>query len=374
MFKQYRLRDYRFRLVFYVYAISIIGVMVIGSARKSVQSQQIVGLASGTAAMLVVSLMDYTWVLKFYWLIYVFNLVLLSLVQIPFVNIRPFGVWRNGAYRWLNIGGFQFQPSELAKLLIILFFARFFEKYREHLNTWKILALTAVLFGIPVLYIKEQPDLSTTISIIVIFLVLIFIAGLSYKIIGAAVAVGVPSVIVFISLILQPDQKILDDYAFRRIMAWLEPSKYADDAYQQLNSIMAIGSGQLAGKGLNNNSVSSVKNGSFIAEPQTDFIFAVTGEELGFIGCATIILLLALIVLECIWIGKRSREFSGTIICCGVAGYIGFQSFVNICVATGIMPNTGIPLPFVSYGMTSLVTLFLAVGFVLNVGLQPKKY
>ena len=374
MFKQYRLRDYRFRLVFYVYAISIIGVMVIGSARKSVQSQQIVGLALGTAAMLVVSLMDYTWVLKFYWLIYVFNLVLLSLVQIPFVNIRPFGVWRNGAYRWLNIGGFQFHPSDLPKLLIILFFARFFEKYREHLNTWKILALTAVLFGIPVLYIKEQPDLSTTISIIVIFLVLIFIAGLSYKIIGAAVAVGVPSVIVFISLILQPDQKILDDYAFRRIMAWLEPSKYADDAYQQLNSIMAIGSGQLAGKGLNNNSVSSVKNGSFIAEPQTDFIFAVTGEELGFIGCATIILLLALIVLECIWIGKRSREFSGTIICCGVAGYIGFQSFVNICVATGIMPNTGIPLPFVSYGMTSLVTLFLAVGFVLNVGLQPKKY
>ena len=374
MFKQYRLRDYRFRLVFYVYAISIIGVLVIGSARKSVQSQQIMGLALGTIAMLVISVVDYTWVLKFYWLIYVFNLVLLSLVQIPFVNIRPFGVWRNGAYRWLNIGGFQFQPSELAKLLIILFFARFFEKYREHLNTWKILALTAVLFGIPVLYIKEQPDLSTTISIIVIFLVLIFIAGLSYKIIGAAVAVGVPSVIVFISLILQPDQKILDDYAFRRIMAWLEPSKYADDAYQQLNSIMAIGSGQLAGKGLNNNSVSSVKNGSFIAEPQTDFIFAVTGEELGFIGCATIILLLALIVLECIWIGKRSREFSGTIICCGVAGYIGFQSFVNICVATGIMPNTGIPLPFVSYGMTSLVTLFLAVGFVLNVGLQPKKY
>ena len=374
MFKQYRLRDYRFRLVFYVYAISMIGVMVIGSARKSVQSQQIQGLAMGTVAMLVVSLMDYTWILKFYWLIYVFNLVLLSLVQVPFIHLRPFGVLRNGAYRWLNIGGFQFQPSELAKLLLILFFAKFFEKYREQLNTWKILAITAVLFGIPVIFIKEQPDLSTTISIIVIFLVVIFIAGLSYKIIGAAIAVAVPSVIVFVSLILQPDQEILDDYAFRRIMAWLDPAKYADDAYQQLNSIMAIGSGQLAGKGLNNNSVSSVKNGSFIAEPQTDFIFAVTGEELGFIGCATIILLLALIVLECIWIGKRSRDFSGTLLCCGVAGYIGFQSFVNICVATGIMPNTGIPLPFVSYGLTSLVTLFLAIGFVLNVGLQPKKY
>ncbi len=374
MFKQYRLRDYRFRLVFYVYAISIIGIMVIGSARKSVQSTQIMGLALGTVAMLVVSMLDYTWILKFYWLIYVFNLLLLSMVQIPFVNIRLFGVWRSGAYRWLNIGGFQFQPSELSKLLLILFFARFFEKYKEQLNTWKILMLSAVLFGIPVIFVVKQPDLSTTISIVVIFLVMLFIAGLSYKIIGAAIAVGVPSVIVFISLILQPDQEILEGYAFRRIMAWLDPAKYADDAYQQQNSIIAIGSGQLVGKGLNNNSVSSVKNGSFIAEPQTDFIFAVTGEELGFIGCATIILLLALIVIECIWIGKRSRDFSGTIICCGVAGYIGFQSFVNICVATGIMPNTGIPLPFVSYGLTSLVTLFLAIGFVLNVGLQPKKY
>ncbi len=374
MFKQYRMRDYRFRLVFYVYAISIIGIMVIGSARKSVQSTQIMGLALGTVAMLVVSMLDYTWILKFYWLIYVFNLLLLSMVQIPFVNIRLFGVWRSGAYRWLNIGGFQFQPSELSKLLLILFFARFFEKYKEQLNTWKILMLSAVLFGIPVIFVVKQPDLSTTISIVVIFLVMLFIAGLSYKIIGAAIAVGVPSVIVFISLILQPDQEILEGYAFRRIMAWLDPAKYADDAYQQQNSIIAIGSGQLVGKGLNNNSVSSVKNGSFIAEPQTDFIFAVTGEELGFIGCATIILLLALIVIECIWIGKRSRDFSGTIICCGVAGYIGFQSFVNICVATGIMPNTGIPLPFVSYGLTSLVTLFLAIGFVLNVGLQPKKY
>ena len=137
---------------------------------------------------------------------------------------------------------------------------------------------------------------------------------------------------------------------------------------------MAFASGQLTGKGLNNNLVSSVKNGSFIAEPQTDFIFAIAGEELGFVGCAIIVLLLALIVIECIWIGRRSREFSGTLICCGVAGYIGFQTFVNISVVTGLLPNTGIPLPFVSYGLTSLVTLFMSVGFVLNVGLQPKKY
>lgn len=374
MLKQYQLKDYKFRLIFYVYAISIIGILVIGSAKESVQSQQILGLALGTVAMIVISLIDYTWVLKFYWLIYLFTLILLLLVRIPFTNITILGKDVNGAFRWMLIGGFQFQPSELAKLMLILFFAKFFGKYREMLNTWKILVLSFLLFGIPAICILKQPDLSTTISLTVIFLVMLFIAGLSYKIIGAAIAVAVPSAIVFISLILQPDQEILDPYQARRILAWLNPAKYADDAYQQQNSIMAIGSGQLTGKGLNNNLVSSVKNGSFIAEPQTDFIFAIAGEELGFVGCVTIILLLGFIVIECIWIGRKSREFSGTLICCGVAGYIGFQSFVNICVATGLMPNTGIPLPFVSYGLTSLVTLYLSIGFVLNIGLQPRKY
>lgn len=369
MLKQYQLRDYNFRLLLYVYAISIIGILVIGSAKESVQSQQILGLIIGTVAMAVISLVDYRWVLKFYWLIYGFNLIMLLLLKIPGLGVNV-----NGATRWLEIGGFRFQPSELSKLLLILFFAKFFEKFKDKINTWQILGASALLFAVPALLIKSQPDLSTTISVAFIFIVLLYIGGLSYKIIGGVLAAGVPSAIVFISLILQPDQKILDTYQRQRIMAWLQPALYADDAYQQQNSITAIGSGQLTGKGLNNNLVSSVKNGSFIAEPQTDFIFAVAGEELGFIGCATIILLLALIVISCIRIGKKSREFSGTLICCGVAGYIGFQSFINICVATGLMPNTGIPLPYVSYGLTSLVTLFMGIGFVLNVGLQPKKY
>ena len=312
--------------------------------------------------------------MKFYWLIYIGNLVLLLVVKIPFTSISILGKNVKGATRWMEFQGFRFQPSELAKLLLILFLAKFFEKFQEQLNTWKILGLTAVLVGIPLLFIKEQPDLSTTISVAIICLIVLYVAGLSYKIIGAVLALAVPSVIIFLGIIFQPDQKLLDEYQMRRIMAWLNPTQYADDAYQQQNSIMAFASGQLTGKGLNNNLVSSVKNGSFIAEPQTDFIFAIAGEELGFVGCAIIVLLLALIVIECIWIGRRSREFSGTLICCGVAGYIGFQTFVNISVVTGLLPNTGIPLPFVSYGLTSLVTLFMSVGFVLNVGLQPKKY
>ena len=109
-------------------------------------------------------------------------------------------------------------------------------------------------------------------------------------------------------------------------------------------------------------------------EPQTDFIFAVAGEELGFVGTFAIIMLLLLIVIECIAIGSKAKDLSGKLICCGMASLVGFQGFINMCVATGLMPNTGIPLPFVSYGLTSLVTLYMGMGFVLNVGLQPKKY
>ena len=183
------------------------------------------------------------------------------------------------------------------------------------------------------------------------------------------------SLIIFISIVVQPNQPFLHDYQQKRILAWLEPQKYAsDEAYQQNNAIMAIGSGQLTGKGLNNNTTTSVKNGNFISEPQTDFIFAIVGEELGFVGCCIVIGLLLLIVVQCILIGLRAQDLAGRIICCGVAAQIGFQSFINIGVATGILPNTGIPLPFVSYGLTSLISLYMGIGIVLNIGLQPKKY
>ena len=184
-----------------------------------------------------------------------------------------------------------------------------------------------------------------------------------------------PVTVIFLSIVVQPNQIILKDYQQKRILAFLEPEKYAsDEGYQQKNSVMAIGSGQLTGKGLNNNTTTSVKNGNFILEPQTDFIFAIIGEELGFMGSCIVIALLLLIVIQCILIGTRSQNLTGKIICCGIGGLIGIQSFINIGVATQLLPNTGVPLPFVSYGLTSLVSLYIGIGLVLNVGLQPKKY
>jgi rod shape determining protein RodA len=129
----------------------------------------------------------------------------------------------------------------------------------------------------------------------------------------------------------------------------------------------------LQGKGYKTNEISSVKNGNFISEPQTDFIFAVIGEEFGFIGGCTVIVLLILISFECIMVARRAKDLAGTITAAGVAALIGFQGMMNISVATGVIPNTGIPLPFVSYGLTSLVSLYIGVGFVLNVRLQCKK-
>ena len=366
--KRYHLKDYKMNLVILVLALSILGVFVIGSAEPDNQSRQIIGLVIALTAMGVVSLIDYVWLMDFYWLIYGFVILILGAVLI-------IGTEVNGATRWINLGFTNFQPSELAKILLILFFAKFIAEHEDDINDKKTLLKYAALCAVPLALIIAEPNLSTTICTALVLCLLIYIGGLSYKFIGTVLVILIPTAIIFLAIVVQPNQPFLQDYQQERILAFLEPEKYADDgAYQQRNSVMAIGSGQLTGKGLNNNTTDSVKNGDFILEPSTDFIFAIVGEELGFIGSCIIIALLLLIVIQCILIGIRSQNLSGRIICCGVGGLIGIQSFINIGVATQLIPNTGVPLPFVSYGLTSLVSLYIGIGLVLNVGLQPKKY
>ena len=367
MFKQYKLRNYKFILVMYVMILNVIGILLIGSAKPSVQSKQILGMIAGLTIMVMLSLIDYNFILKFSWLIYFFMIGVLLLVMFA-------GDDAGGAQRWFEIGSFRFQPSELAKILIILFFAYFFMKHEEKINTPKVLILSFVLAGIPLALILKQPDLSTTIVTALIFAALLFVAGLSYKIVTGVLAVSIPSAVIMFTLLIQDKLPFIKSYQVTRVMAWLYPDDYPADAYQQQNSIMAIGSGQFFGKGLYNNSVDSVKNGNYISEPHTDFIFSVAGEEMGFLGSVLIILLLLFIVYECIQTAKVAKDLSGKLICSGMAALVGFQSFVNICVVTGLFPNTGLPLPFVSYGLTSLVSLYLGIGLVLNIGLQPKKY
>lgn len=366
--KPYRLKDFKFSLLISVLALTCLGIMVIGSAKQSVQGRQIIGLVIGLIALAVVSMIDYVWILNLQWILYGLTIAML-------LAVRFFGKDVNGATRWIDFGFTTFQPSELAKILLVLFFAKYIMNHEDEITKPVTIIKAVLLMAAPCFLIYKQPDLSTTISIVLVFCVMMYVGGLGYKFIGIFLLITVPAAVILLSLIVHSDFDILQGYQETRILAWLQPEKYSsDEAYQQNNSIMAIGSGRLTGKGLNNNTTTSVKNGNFILEPQTDFIFAIVGEELGFVGCCIVIGLLLLIVIQCMRIGMRAPDTGGRIICCGVAAQIGIQSFINISVATGLFPNTGIPLPFVSYGMSSLVSMFIGIGLVLNVGLQQKKY
>ncbi|MCC8066451.1 MAG: FtsW/RodA/SpoVE family cell cycle protein [Clostridiales bacterium] len=369
MLRQYKLSDYNFRLVLWVSALSVLGILVVGSAESDYMSKQIFGFVLGLLLMIIISLMDYIWILNFSWFIYLGANLLLLLVL-----VSSFGSSGGGATRWLEFGGLRFQPSDIAKIMLILFFARYFENHEENLNTFRTIITSVILIGIPLILILREPDLSTTIVVALVFCALIFAAGLSYKVIAGILIVFIPVAIILLSAVIQPGDTENENYQLTRVYAWLYPDEYPSESMQQQNSIKAIASGQLYGKGLDNDDVESVKNGGFVSQDQTDFIFAVAGEELGFIGCCIIVILEFLIAFECFLIGRRAKSLAGTLIGCGVGALVSFQSFINIAVAVGLLPNTGLTLPFVSYGLTSLVSFCIGIGFVLNVGLQTKKY
>ena len=369
--KKYHLKDYNFTLVIAVMLLSTIGILAVGSALPSAQSKQILGVVLGLIAMVIISVIDFNWILSFHWIIYALNLFLLLWVEF-------FGAEFNNAKRWIDLKVITLQPSDFTKIFMVLFFARFLMDYEQEIKEPKTI-LKALLLISPSLYlILTQPNLSNTICLAGIFFVLMYLGGLHYKIVGTVLAVGASGIVLFLMFLSYAESAklpFLKGYQLERIMAWRYPEEYATTTgLQQQNSIMAIGSGQLNGKGLNNNSFTSVKNGNFLIESETDFIFAIIGEELGFVGCCLVVFLLLLIIIQCIRIGMKAQNLSGQIICGGVAAMIGIQSFINMGVATGVLPNTGLSLPFVSAGLTSIVCFYMSIGFVLNVGLQPKKY
>jgi rod shape determining protein RodA len=369
MIKKYRIIDYDFALVAMVISLTIIGIMAINSAEPNSRNKQIAGLVMGIVLMVFISLLDYVLIIKLYVLFYIVNAILLGLV------LSPLGSSTNGAQRWINLMGITFQPSEAAKILLILFYAQFIMKYKDRIKSFGFILICLALLALPLGLIAGQPDLSTCIMLVTIFSCILFVAGISWKIVIAVLAVMVPSVLFVIYNAVQGESSLLHEYQQRRILAWLHPEDYANsEAYQTLNSMMAIGSGQLYGKGYNTNEISSVLNGGFISESPTDFIFTVIGEEFGFVGACVVVVLILAIAVECFMISIKAKNKAGEVIAAGVGAWIGFQGFINIGVATGVIPNTGIPLPFVSYGLTSLLSTYMGIGFVLNVRLQSNKY
>ncbi len=377
MFKNYKFKDYDFKLILYLCVITVLGILLVNSAQPENTKKQLMGFIAGLAIMIILSFIDYHIWLKI-WPVYYFLMIALL------VAVLVKGNTALGAKRWFTLFGIRFQPSEAAKILLILFFAQFIMKFKERINQWYMILIMVILVIPPLALIFKEPDLSTTIVFALIFLSIVFLGEINYRYFIALAAVGIPAFIIVFLLLIQPDsilvknsendKGLVEGYQQLRVLAWLHPDEYElEEAFQQQNSIMAIGSGQLTGKGLNNTGVNSVKKGNFISEPQTDFIFTIAGEELGFVGSATIIILLMLITIECFIVAFKAADLPGRIIAGGMGAFIGFQSTINICVTTGLFPNTGIPLPFVSYGLTSLLVIYVGMGFVMNVRLQKQR-
>lgn len=370
MIFDYKFKNYNFRLIIYMLLLSTLGIVIISSASgqdRATVEKQIFGVIISLVVCLIVSLIDYHTIFKFNSIIYVGCVALLMAVLF-------IGKTTKGATRWLKIGGVQLQPSEFVKIGLIIILSCYLAKNQERINKASVIGTAALLCVFPLAMVYAQPNLSTSIVIAVTVVCIIYVAGISYKWILGVLAVGIPTSGLCLYLALFDMIPFLKKYQAQRILAKIfhSDSKYADLNRQQDNSIMAIGSGQLKGKGLFNNTLSSVKNGNFLSEEKTDFIFAVIGEELGFIGCVVVIALYSLLVFECLWIANRAKDMAGRLICTGMAALIAFQGFANIAVATGLFPNTGLPLPFVSSGISSLLSIFIGMGLVLNVGLQRK--
>lgn len=363
------LRVFSFRLLFAVCALNVIGILAINSATNQNMSyvgRQAAGMVLGIAVIALLCFVPYQKLLRYAVPVFVLCAILLLMV-------RFFGKSVNGAKRWIVLPALgQVQPSEFAKIGVAMFFSWLLGKNYESINQPRFLLLFAAFAMIPIGLISSEPDLSTTIVVAVSIAAMLFAAGISYRWIGLALLVAVPFAVSTVFLLKRGMVPFLKEYQVRRILAFLYPAQYADANWQQDNSIMAIGSGQLFGKGLNNNTLASVKSGNFLSEEQTDFIFAVIGEELGFVGCLLVLLLYAILVYECYYLAGKARDMEGRILCTGVGTLIAFQGFSNIAVATGIFPNTGLTLPFISYGVSSLLAFYVQIGLVLNVGLQRR--
>ena len=373
MFKKYNIRNLNVRIIIIVLLLCSIGVLLIRSATmdnidyEGMPKRQIFGIVVGIAAMVVMMLVDYNLLFKAWPIVFLTSFVLL-------LSVRVFGSTTLGAKRWVDlplIG--RLQPSEFSKIAIILNLAAVLQYRRKHVNSPLTWGMILALIAPQLLLIVTQPDLSTTILCTLVILTMIYVAKLSYKIIGIALAVVVPTGIWFIYSLLNGDNLFLKEYQVNRILSFVDPQKYQDKIYQQENAVMAIGSGGFWGKGLNTTSFESVKNGNYLSEAQTDFIFTIGGEELGFVGCMILLGLVIALLIEIMVIAKNADSLGGRLICVGVSGFFAYQTFIHVAVNLWLMPNTGLPMPFVSYGLSSIISSFMLLGLVLNVGLQRKK-
>lgn len=357
--KMFKNLDYG--LLFSMIVIAIMGIITISSATKAFSIGgspqkfyiQILWLLISCFVGFMVLLFDYNTIGGYYKIIYLGSVSLLVLVLLV-------GSVRNNAKSWLVIG----QPSELAKLAIIITLAKIMEEM-ENINTPKNLLKIAIIVIIPMGLIQKQPDLGTNLIFAVTIMGMIFVAGLDLKIICGGIITAVVGITIVWNF------NILQEYQRNRILDFLRPERHPlGSGYNGIVAKTAIGSGQFFGMGLYN----GIQNtGSFIPESSTDFIFSVFGEEWGFLGCIILLGVYLNMLFKCIKIAKNSKDKFGKYLIVGIVTMFAFQILQNIGMDIGLMPITGIPLPFMSYGGSSLLTNVISIALVLNVGMRKQK-
>lgn len=319
-------------------------------------TKQIVGVALGAVAMLVFSKIDYHKLKKFKWPAVIISAILLALVFVPGIGVANYG-----AKRWLNLGLFTIQPSEFAKFAFVLFSAAYLSDNYEKVGKFKtLLPVLGVGLGFCVLIILE-PNMSITMCLGLVMLFMLFVGGMRIK---HFAILGVPAVATVPLLI------AIEPYRIQRFMAFLNPwANPQGEGFQLIQSLYSLGNGGMFGVGLFN----SRQKHLFLPFSESDFIFSIIGEELGFFGATLVIIVFAILIFLLISIAKNAKDRFGALLALGVASVIAIQVLINLLVISGSIPPTGLPLPFISAGSTSLVVFMSAIGVVLNVDRQSRK-
>lgn len=376
--KQYDWRNFNYSLIIVVLILCIISAFCMKLAGGSEDGMnymrsQLMGVVLGIVILAVLSVLDYHFICRFVGIYYVMALLLTASTH------TPLGTDLNtGSDRWIRLGSLTFQPTELMKIVYIMTMAVIFVKLQKNLDKFSTLVIVAVVSLFPALLILSQPDLSSSLVVIFTMVIMVFAAGVSYRILAPIVAIGLPIGLVLFWYVQQPGNLLLQGYQYNRIYAWKHPDStdaaIVDLNRQQNHSIASIAEGGLYGKFLKDGAKEGCAR-AYKSVPirESDFIWSVIGEEFGFLGCCLILLLFAILIIKCFMVAKKAQDFLGMMIAVGVSAMFMFQIFSNICVATFLFPNTGLPLPFLSKGLSSMMSSMIGIGLVINIGIQPAK-
>lgn len=346
-------------------ALTAFGVIMILSASYYANSgsgdalyyfkKQLISAAVGFAAMFVLYKMNYHMLRGFSTIIVCVAIVLLALVLFVGTNV-------NGAQRWISIGGFSLQPSEVAKFALVLFYASFFSRDPQRITKLKYILLSLVPLAVVVILVMLQPNFSTSICLVATAIAVLFVAGLRWY--YFAIATGVVGAGGLALLFAAP-------YRIQRLQSFIDPwSDPLGSGYQLIQSLYALSSGGLLGVGLGN----SRQKYLYMPFAESDFIFSIIAEEVGLIGCCLLFLVFILLIWRCILVAVRAKDTFGALLATGICAMFGIQTIINLAVVTGSIPPTGIPLPFISYGGTSLIITLASMGVIMNIsayGEQP---